>query len=91
MTYKQAKTIQTLVLDLNGMNTETSYECYIEPRDNESQYICYLYSNKDSQLEYLDLYQLALGIHSCVAEICLMPDRTTIQLRNEFRQSIRMF
>lgn len=91
MTYKQAKIIQSLIFDLNGMNTETTYECSIEPMNGEGQYYCYLYSYNDSQLEYMDLYQLALGLYHCVDGLCCSPDRTSIQLRNEYRQSIRMW
>lgn len=91
MTYKQAKIIQSIVFDLNSMNTNRTFECSIEPMDGEGQYYCYLYSYNDSQLEYMDLYQLALGLHACVANICYFPDRNTIRIDDENRQSIRMW
>lgn len=91
MTYKQAKIIQAIVFDLNGMNTTTSYECSVEPMDAEGQYYCYLYSYNDSQIEYMDLYQLALGLHHCVDGLCYFPDRNSKKIDNECRQSIRMW
>lgn len=91
MTYKQAKLIQSIVFDLNGMNTDSTYECSIEPMNGDGEYYCYLYSYNDSMYEYMNLYQLALGIHACLPGMCYSPDRTSILLRNEYRLSIRMW
>ena len=91
MTYKEAKKIQSIVWELNEIDGETSYTCSVESMGKEGQYYCYLYSEKDSFLEFLALYKLADGIHAMISQLCWMPDRTAIEVNNKFVQSIRMW
>lgn len=91
MTYKQAKTIQSIVFDLNCMNTDSTYECSVEPMTGTEQYYCYLYSYEGSLYEFTRLYQLAVGMFACVDGLCYSADRTSIQLKDEYRMSIRMW
>lgn len=91
MTYEQAKKIQSIVFDLNLMDGKTTYCCAVEPAYTEISYCCYLYSERDSLVEYLALSTLALSLEQMIDFICSIPDRTSIKIHDKEFLSIRLW
>lgn len=91
MTYKEAKIIQGIVFDFNVIDGKTSYCCAVEPMSNEGEYYCYLYSDNDSDFEYLSLHTFAIGICNLSRKLCYFPDSYSIVKNENPIKSIRMW
>lgn len=88
MKFLEAKKIQTIVECLNNMNEKTNYKCKVEQHDNTMAY-CYLYSGKDSAMEYADLVIFAKALEGMVYNFCTCTDRVTIKINDKYVNSIR--
>lgn len=88
MKYLQAKKIQTIVECLNNMNEKTNYKCKVEQYNNTMAY-CYLYSGRDSGVEYASLIIFANALEEMIDGFCSITDRVTIMIDNKYVNAIR--